>query len=194
VPILPAEPSVYPDNLFTDPPPADGGEWRALHTKPRQEKSLARDLRRRAVRFYLPTVRRRRLVRGRALTSELPLFAGYLFVLGSLEQCLAPQASHRIVRMLPVPDQGRLWAELRQLHRLLASGLSVVPVELLPGLAVEIVDGPLAGFRGRVIRSASEQRFVVEVNFISRGAAVLCDGLALRPVPAARRFPTAASG
>ena len=44
------------------------------------------------------------------------------------------------------------------------------------------VSGPLTGLRGRVIRSASGRRFYVEVDFIGRGASVLCDGMTLLPI------------
>jgi len=42
--ILAAEPDLYPDVLFAGPPPADGRVWWLAHTKPRQEKALARQL------------------------------------------------------------------------------------------------------------------------------------------------------
>ena len=49
MPILPAEPDCNPPNLWDDPSIyATKGEavWWCLHTKPRQEKATARELRR----------------------------------------------------------------------------------------------------------------------------------------------------
>ena len=42
-------------------------------------------------------------------------------------------------------------------------------------MAVEIKSAPLAGLRGTILRTASGQRFVIQVNFIQRGASVLID-------------------
>ena len=74
----------------------------------------------------------------------------------------------------------------RQVRNLLRSGLEVTPHDLVAGKEVEITTGPLTGFRGRIVSTASGNRFVVAVDFIQRGASVLCEGMGLRPLPAAR--------
>jgi transcriptional antiterminator RfaH len=185
MPILPAEPALYPDNLLTLPDPdlPPQGEWRVLHTRPRQEKSLARDLSLKGTPYYLPLVRQRRRIRDRVVTSFLPLFDGYLFLFSSRDAYIDALSTQRVVRALVVPDQQRLWTDLRQLYQLTNSGLAVTAEPcLLPGQLVEITSGPLTGFRGRIVRSASGRRFVVEVDFICRGASVLCDGMTLQPL------------
>jgi hypothetical protein len=50
------------------------------------------------------------------------------------------------------------------------------------GNLVEIKGGALAGLRGRIFDPASRKRFVVEVDFIQRGASVLVDDVTLAPV------------
>jgi transcriptional antiterminator RfaH len=185
MPILPAEPSVYPEVLLAESPPAQLGshEWRVLHTRPRQEKALARELLQREVPFYLPLVEQRRRISGRMMKARLPLFGGYVFVYADHDRYLETLSTRRVVKSLRVPDQDRLWADLRRLQGLIASGLPILPEErLTQGQLVEITSGPLTGFEGRVIRSASGRRFVVEVDFIARGASVQCEGMSLRPI------------
>src|SRR5438552_1083192 len=83
MPILPAEPTCFPSQLFDEAltaPVATDRAWWVLHTKPRQEKSLARQLCDAEVPFYLPLIARRLRIRGRTLTSHVPLFAGYVFL------------------------------------------------------------------------------------------------------------------
>jgi len=58
MPILAAEIELYPDGLLDEPPDA-GRPWRVAHTKPRQEKALARELLAADIPFYLPCDRRR---------------------------------------------------------------------------------------------------------------------------------------
>jgi transcriptional antiterminator RfaH len=186
VPILAAEPDRYPSHLF-DLHPADafgpGRAWWALHTKPRQEKSLARRLHAEGIAFYLPSVARRCHVRGRVLTSHVPLFTSYLFLLADREERVAALASDRVVHSLEVHDQTRLWHDLRQIDRLIALGAPVdTESRLAPGTPVEITTGPLAGLNGTVIRTVSGRKFVVRVDFIQQGASVLLEDCALLPL------------
>jgi transcriptional antiterminator RfaH len=178
MPILPAEVGVYPEGLLEQPPEAcaPGRVWWVLHTRPRQEKSLARQLLEARVSFYLPLIPRRLLLRGRRLTSHVPLFAGYVFLHADRDERIQALATRRVVRSLEVGDQEALWRDLRQVHRLLATGVPITPEDrLAPGVLVEVRSGPLAGLRGKVLRTASGRRFLVQVDFIQRGASVLMD-------------------
>jgi transcriptional antiterminator RfaH len=190
VPILSAEPDRFPADLF-EPADADmpdsAGAWWVLHSKPRQEKSLARHLHSAGVPFFLPTISRRARIRGRVLTSRLPLFTGYVFLHADAAGRLAALTSNRVARCLAVPDQGRFWDDLRQVDRLLSSGAPVTPEERLAvGSPVEITSGPLAGLSGVIVRTATGRRFVVRVDFIQQGASVLIDDFALVPLDGGR--------
>jgi transcriptional antiterminator RfaH len=185
MPILPAEPALFPETLLDNDVPAVTGErsWWALHTKPRQEKGLARYFHERQIPFYLPLAQRRLLIRGRPLTSFVPLFPGYVFLLGDREERVLALATRHVVRALDVGDQDGLWRDLHQVYRLIASGAPVTPEErLAPGSVVEIHSGPLAGLQGVILRAASGHRFVVQVDFIQRGASVLIDAATLTPI------------
>jgi transcriptional antiterminator RfaH len=185
MPILSAEPELFPDALFDDPP--DAGGWLVAHTKPRQEKCLARRLVAAGLGFYLPCADRRTVVRGRLLTSRVPLFAGYVFVRGTAADRGWVLGTGRVAAVVPVPDSDRLWADLRQVRRLLASGRPVFPEDRVePGATVRVRTGPLAGLTGTVARHAGGRRFVVRVEFIGRGVAVELDDRALARVSPVR--------
>jgi transcriptional antiterminator RfaH len=182
MPILAVEPSWYPGELFeeTGTPPSADRVWWVLHTKPRQEKSLARQLCSAEVPFYLPLIVHRFRLRGRTMTSHVPLFGGYVFLLGTPQERLTALNTRRVVQSLDVMDQAGLWHDLRQLHRLIRSGAPITPEDkLAPGMTVEIKSGPLAGLKGRIVRTAGQRRFVVSVDFIQQGASVLLEDFAL---------------
>jgi transcription antitermination factor NusG len=185
MPVLPAEPEVFPPDLFAETAPerAGGRSWWVLHTRPRQEKSLARYLHDQQVPYYLPQVKQRlRYVRCQR-TVYLPLFPGYLFLLAEKEECLTALSSRRVARSLAVAAQDELWRDLRQVHRLIDSGAPLTPeARLRPGQAVEVRGGPLAGLRGTVLRTASGRRLLVQVNFIQSGASLEVDDLDLVPI------------
>ncbi|MBV9124901.1 MAG: antitermination protein NusG, partial [Planctomycetes bacterium] len=144
---------------------------------------LARYLLDRQVAFYLPLISHRWRSRGRTLTSYVPLFTSYLFLLTTPEERVTALASGRVVQSLAVADQDRLWRDLQQIHRLIATGAPVTPVDrLAPGMPVEIRGGPLAGMKGKIVRTASGRRFIVEVDFIQRGASVLLEDFNLVPM------------
>jgi transcriptional antiterminator RfaH len=190
MPILEAEPSVYPPDLFAEEPSEQfhGRDWRVLHVKPRQEKSLAREMCARETPFYLPLLRGRTVIRGRAVPSLAPCFPGYVFTLGTHDEWLAALGTRRVVRSLAVHDPAELWDDLRQIHRLLASDARITPEGcFMPGTPVEIRSGPLAGLRGVVTQTASGRRVWVQVNFIQRGVSVLLDDNVLVAAPTLAR-------
>jgi transcriptional antiterminator RfaH len=166
--------------LLEEGPNPAGGRWWVLHTRPRQEKCLARQLYEARLPFYLPQVARRTLCRGRLLTSHVPLFPSYCFVLADEQQRIRALQSQRVVRTLEVADQERLWGDLRQVQRLIATGAPITPEgQLVAGAVVEIRTGPLAGLRGVIVRQAKQRRFVIQVDFIQRGASVELDDFML---------------
>jgi transcriptional antiterminator RfaH len=190
MPVLPPEPSCFPPGLLDDGEPsahADQG-WRVLHTRPRQEKCLARHLHRTQVAYYLPTVPNRFLVRGKVVQAHVPLFPGYLFLHGTREDWLQALASRRVVHTLDVVDQAGLQRDLQQVSRLIASGAAVSrEARLVPGALVEVRSGPLAGLKGKILQAASGRRFVVQVDFIMQGASVLLNDFYLAVIEAADR-------
>jgi transcription antitermination factor NusG len=175
MPILPAEPDLYPNNLWDGVPAAPNGvRWWCLHTKPRQEKAAARDLRAKRVAYYLPqVVQETRTPQGRKIRSVVPLFTSYLFLLGDERARLEALKGNRLVHVLEVADQEALTHDLRQVHQMLASGLPVVPEPTVPvGAKVRIKTGPLTGIEGTVIRRGKRDQFVAVVQFLGRGATV----------------------
>ena len=180
MPILPAEPDFYPSDLWDGPAEAadasgrPGQSWWCLHTKPRQEKALARELRAHRIAYYLPqVVHEDRTPQGRKTRSVLPLFTSYLFLLGTDEDRLRALKGNRLVRVIDVTDQDAIRYDLKQIHRMLASGLAVVPELTVPvGAKVRILNGPLTGIEGRVIRRGKRDQFVAVVHFLGSGATV----------------------
>jgi transcription antitermination factor NusG len=177
MPILPSEPDCHPANLWENGESLHlkpDGLWWCLHTKPRQEKATARDLRENGVVYYLPqVVKESRTPQGRRLKSVVPLFAGYLFLHGDANDRLAAFRGDRLVNVLAVVDQEGLVRDLRQVYTMLSSGLAVSSEPMIPvGAKVRITSGPLTGIIGTVIRRGNRDQFVAVVNFLGRGATV----------------------
>lgn len=175
MPILPQEPDIYPESLFSIDARADDlHKWWALYTLPRREKDLMRRLRRMAVPFYGPMIKRRnRSTGGRIRTSHVPLFPGYVFVHGVEEQRYQILTTNCVSRCLEVPDWEELVHDLRQIRQLIVSDAPLTPEALIEsGMRVRIRSGPLMGLEGTVIRRRGAQRLLVVVHFLQQGASV----------------------
>jgi hypothetical protein len=108
MPILPAEPEMYPSTLWQEDPPRDDRHcrWWCLHTKPRQEKTLARVLRKRGISHYLPQILyESRTPGGREIRSMLPLFPGYMFLHGDDSQRAEALQGNHLANILEVANQ-----------------------------------------------------------------------------------------
>src|SRR5262249_32787860 len=145
-----------------------------LHTKPRQEKAIARDLRVQRIAYYLPqVVKESRTPQGRKIQSVAPLFASYMFLNGNTNDRLVALRANRLVSVIELFDKASLERNLRQIHTMLSSGVPVSAEESVPvGATVRIMNGPLTGMVGRVIRRAKRDQFVAVVRFLGRGAMV----------------------
>jgi len=184
MPILKEEPSMYPETLL-DAAPAELGarRWLALYTKARQEKSLARELLKFRIPFYLPLVRKTSVSRGRRRTSLVPLFAGYIFLYGAEEERLRALATNRISRILTVEDPDQLVFDLRQLRQLIVANAPLtVESRLGPGQQVRVRQGAFAGLEGTVLKRRGETRLLVSINFLQQGASVEIDDFLLDPL------------
>jgi len=185
MPILPPEPYLFPDSLFgaAEPLPEGLRQWWVLHTRPRAEKSLARACLSRCLPFFLPLCQRHTHSRGRTLTSHVPLFPGYLFLLADEQERVTALTTNLVMNCLPVPNQTELQTDLAGVYRLMAAEMPVAAEErLTPGTLIEIVRGPLAGLHGKVVKQGKHLRFVVEVHFLQKGAWVEVEGWMLEKV------------
>lgn len=193
MPILTEELACFPVDLlsvltdtgdeFNSASAWQGRTWWAMHTKPRQEKSLARDLLARKIPYYLPTVRQTRVVRGRNQTSFVPLFTSYLFLFANDLERYKTMTTNRIAHFLPVTDPRLLTRQLLDLSRLIATGAPLtVESRLKAGDRVRVKSGALAGVEGTVVARRRRCRLIVAVSLIQQGVSVEIDDHLLEPI------------
>jgi len=185
MPLLPPEPFVFPEHLLTNEgrisEPTSG--WWVLHTRPRAEKALTRRFLASSLPFFLPLYKREWRSRGRLLSSHLPLFPGYVFMLGDAQARLRALETNLVANCLPVSDQRRLSANLIQVYQMMVSGAPLRPEDQLePGTLVEIISGPLVGMQGKILRKGKDLRFFIEVEFLQRGVSVDIEKWMFRPL------------
>lgn len=157
--------------------------WWVMHTKPRQEKSLARDLLAREIPFYLPQVRKTAVVRGRNQTSYIPLFSSYVFVFADDFERHASMTTNRIAHLIPVADPRILTRQLFDISRLVSAGAPLtIESRLKEGDLVRVKGGALAGVEGTVVARRRKCRLIVAVNLIQQGVSIEIDDHLLEPL------------
>ena len=190
MPILKAEPFLYPENLLdpvghavSDIGDAAERRWWVLYTKARQEKVLSRELYARRTPFFLPLVSKRTNKGNRETVSYAPLFRGYVFISGTEADRLSALRTNRVSRVIEVPDPDCLVSDLQRLHRLiLADAPLSVESRLTVGDRVRVCSGVLEGIEGRVLDRRGRARLLVAIDFLQQGASIDIDDCVLEPI------------
>jgi transcription antitermination factor NusG len=177
MPILPIEPDIFPDDLLEQADPESALRWWALYTLSRREKDLIRRLRALNISHYAPLIKRRtRSPNGRTRISQVPLFAGYVFLRGGEDDRYSALKTNCISRCLTVDDPERLVRDLQSIRRLITSDVPLTPESRIePGMRVRIRSGSLAGLEGTVVKRRGTERLFVTVEFLQQGASVQLD-------------------
>jgi transcription antitermination factor NusG len=150
--------------------------WTVLQVRSRQEKALSKNLGTMGITHFLPLMKRVQIYGGRRFTVELPLFPGYLFLSGSMDEVYAADRTRRVAKIIPVFDQKQLSWELNNLRLALESGDSLDPYPFLKkGVRVEVTSGPLRGLEGLVEDRAGVHRLILQIEMLGRAVSLEID-------------------
>jgi transcription antitermination factor NusG len=158
-------------------------KWQVLYLRPRLEKKTADLCRQNGIPCYLPLRRRVRTYQRRRVTTELPVFPGYLFVALDPPRKLALQKTNHVLRFLETARPFRMLRQLAQIRRALRVDPSLQAVNpLSAGTRVRIVSGSLQGLEGVVSRLAANMRVYLIVEMLGQGLAVQATRDQVEPV------------
>jgi hypothetical protein len=184
--VVAPQPYLWPRTYFAGTPPSgDGLPHYAVHVKPRAEKQLSRLLQADGVPHFVPTVVTRHTYAGnRVRTHDVPLFTGYLFVLGRPLNREPLFRGNQIIRFIPVPRPEELFEDLQNVWLTLTRRPTAVREEIYrPGRKVEVISGPLKGVIGELVRTHHDcDRLVIRVRLFDRAVSVDIDVAHVRPI------------
>ncbi|HSI32085.1 MAG: transcription termination/antitermination NusG family protein [Phycisphaerae bacterium] len=147
--------------------------WLVIHTKSRQEKALSTDLDRLGVRHFLPLIRHLRYYGKRKASVEEPLFPGYVFLRGPIDQAYQADRTRRVANIIPVADQGRIDWELRNLYLAIGQEITLDPYpHLVIGKKVRVGAGPMLGLEGFVEERLGWNRLVLTVRMLGQACSL----------------------
>ncbi len=149
--------------------------WYVVRTRSRHEKIVRDQLVGREVETFLPVVERWSRWKDRRKKVAFPLFPGYCFARFPLVERLRILSAVGVADLIgtggrpeAVPD-----AEIEAIQLLARTTLQYDPHPFLAeGMEVEVVRGPLAGVRGKLLRKDRVTRLVLAVTLIRQAAVV----------------------
>jgi transcriptional antiterminator NusG len=167
------------DNLL-----AEGPAWYVIHARSRHEAKVELALRQKGIEIFLPKIIIRSRRQDRKLLIKVPLFPGYLFVRTKLESYGYREIlkAPGVVRLLgngspiPVPEE-----TVHSIRAIVESDNPSYPWPYLQtGSRVRVLDGPLAGTVGVILRrNDNKRRLIVSVELFQRSVAVQLDSEAV---------------
>ncbi|MGE5611717.1 MAG: transcription termination/antitermination protein NusG [Bacillota bacterium] len=160
-------------------PLVDGDEhqWRVLHVKSRQEKSLSEALTAMGIAHYLPLIWRQCYYGNRRAVVKTPLFPSYVFLRGTLDDAYRADRTKRLANVICVADQRQIDWELRNLRLALTNHAPLdVHAFLTRGVRVRVQSGPFRGLEGVIEDRSKTGRLVLQVRMLGSASSLEIDG------------------
>ena len=165
------------DQIETIPAEADR-DWRALYTRHRHEKSVARALTAKGFTVFLPLYLAPRRWKDRTKVVSFPLFSCYVFINGGLDRhfdIVTTAGVHGFVCCGGFPAVIPL-QEIDGIRRVIERSVKIEPHPFMKcGDRVRVKAGPLEGIEGILARKKKFSRLVLTVELLGKSAAVEVD-------------------
>lgn len=147
--------------------------WYAIYTRPRAEKKVYEQLERYGYQAYLPLKKEFRQWKDRLKKVEVPLFNSYVFVkLNSKEYFQIPKLINGFVRFVTIGGQKVRVREdeINAIKQLLDYNSELIDVsneDFKLNDSVEIKQGKLKGYKGKLVEIRGKTRIAIRVETIS---------------------------
>ena len=150
-------------------------KWIAVYTKSRHEKVVIQELENKNIEAYCPIFKERRQWSDRKRWVEFPLFRSYVFAKIELKNSiyiLQTTGVHHIIKFQGnisiIPDE-----IIQNIKSIIDGCFTVEQVEyFVKGDEVIVVDGPLKGMEGIVVKIKNENKLVLKIEAIQQAIAV----------------------
>ena len=150
-------------------------KWIAVYTKSRHEKVVIQKLENKNIEAYCPIFKERRQWSDRKRGVEFPLFRSYVFAKIELKNSLyilQAMGVHHIIKFQGnisiIPDE-----IIQNIKSMIDGGFTIEQVEyFVKGDEVIVVDGPLKGMDGIVVKIKNENKLVLKIEAIQQAIAV----------------------
>ncbi len=150
-------------------------KWIVLYTKPRHEKLVQMELKKKGLQTYLPLLKERRRWSDRKRWVEFPMFKSYIFVKAELKESIFILQTSGVVKIVRFGEKIATLEEsnIQGIRLMIEGGYNPKPLEyFIKGDPVEVKDGPLKGLIGEVTQIGKENHLIIRVDAIQHSISV----------------------
>ena len=158
--------------------------WHAIYTRPRSEKKALIELEEKGIETYLPLIKTLKQWSDRKKWVEEPLFRSYIFVKVSEKEYYDVINMYNAVRYITfegkavsIPPQQ---IEAIKIYITQEENLNVDLSSYESGQAVHIIEGPMKGLQGTLIRVTGKNKVRIEIDGIGNAVYVNIPGAYIR--------------
>jgi len=154
--------------------------WKVLFVKPRTEKKITEYCAIYSIPYYLPLREQSYRVQRRMVTSDIPVFPGYVFVKLDPMRRLEMLKTNLVSKILEPENTRKMLKDLVMVRRALQINPTLqTTAPLAEGRMVRIVSGAFMGIEGRVTRLTKQTKVILNIELIGQAIAVEVDRLDL---------------
>ena len=154
---------------------SDSKKWIAVYTKPRHEKFVEKELKKKGVDVYLPMLKERRKWSDRKKWVSFPLFSSYIFVKIEIKNALIILQTIGVVKLVKFNNKVAIVPEqsIQNIRLMIEGGYNPEPTDyFIKGNPIKVKDGPLKGIVGEVINVDKKDRLVIRVDAIQHSISI----------------------
>lgn len=146
--------------------------WYVVYTRSRAEKKVQLELSIKNIESFLPLQKKLRQWKDRKKWIEMPLMSGYCFVHISRKEYDMVLQTNNVVSYVRfegkaaiIPD--RQIDALKQMLKQYDFEVNVTSENFAPGKKVEVIEGPMIGLQGELVKAWGKNKFIIRFNQIS---------------------------
>lgn len=146
--------------------------WYVVYTRSRAEKKVRDELTFNNIECFLPLQKKLRQWKDRKKWVEIPLMSGYCFVHISRKEYDKVLQTNNVVCYVTFDGKAAVIPHqqidsVKQMLKQSDFEVSVSQESFKPGKKVEIIEGPMIGLRGELVKARGKNKFIIRLNQIN---------------------------
>lgn len=147
-------------------------QWHVVYTRSRAEKKVQIEFSIKEIENFLPMQKRLRQWKDRKKWVEMPLMSGYCFVNITRKEYDSVLQTNNVVGYVRFEGKAAVIPEsqinsLKQMLKQYDFEVNVTSENFAPGKLVEVIEGPMIGLRGELVKAQGKHKFIIRFNQIN---------------------------
>jgi len=147
-------------------------QWHVIYTRSRAEKKVQVELSIKEIENFLPMQKRLRQWKDRKKWVETPLMSGYCFVNITRKEYDSVLQTNNVVGYVRFDGKAAVVPEnqidsLKKMLKQFEFEVNVTSENFAPGKKVEVIEGPMIGLKGELVKAQGKNKFIIRFDQIS---------------------------